>query len=106
MADTIYGRISQLACHHSSRLPLDGRLDLLAMSDAVFPAFYAAHCRHFSQFLQELAKRYNMVIVSPILEREREDHGECIWNTAVVISNNGNVIGISRKVSGILFRLI
>ena len=23
-----------------------------------------------------------MVIVSPILEREREDHGEVIWNTA------------------------
>jgi beta-ureidopropionase len=38
-----------------------------------------------------------MVIISPILERESEDHGETIWNTAVVISNNGNVIGISRK---------
>lgn len=50
-----------------------------------------------TKFLQELAKRYNMVIVSPILEREREDHGECIWNTAVVVSNSGNVIGISRK---------
>jgi beta-ureidopropionase len=50
-----------------------------------------------TKFLQELAKRYNMVIVSPILERERDDHGEVIWNTAVVISNSGKVIGISRK---------
>jgi len=50
-----------------------------------------------TKFLQELAKRYNMVIVSPILERESEDHGEVLWNTAVVISNSGNVIGISRK---------
>ncbi len=38
-----------------------------------------------------------MVIISPILEREREDHGETIWNTAVVISNTGRVLGISRK---------
>ena len=32
--------------------------------------------------LIKLAKRYNMVIVSPILERESEDHGEVLWNTA------------------------
>jgi beta-ureidopropionase len=38
-----------------------------------------------------------MVIVNPILERDNEDHGETIWNTAVVISNTGNVIGKSRK---------
>lgn len=50
-----------------------------------------------TKFLQELAKKYNMVIVSPILERERVDHGEVIWNTAVIISNSGKVIGISRK---------
>lgn len=50
-----------------------------------------------TKFLQELAKRYNMVIVNPILERDDEDHGEIIWNTAVVISNSGQVIGKSRK---------
>lgn len=50
-----------------------------------------------TQFLKELAKRYNMVIVSSILERENEDHGETLWNTSVVISNSGSVIGISRK---------
>lgn len=49
-----------------------------------------------TKFLQELAKKYNMVIISPILERDH-DHGETIWNTAVVISNSGAVIGISRK---------
>lgn len=36
-----------------------------------------------------------MVIVSPILERE-ELHGT-LWNTVVVISNSGNVLGKSRK---------
>lgn len=36
-----------------------------------------------------------MVVVSPILERE-ELHST-LWNTAVVISNSGNVLGKSRK---------
>lgn len=35
-----------------------------------------------------------MVIVSPILER---DDNDIIWNTAVVISNTGKVMGKSRK---------
>jgi len=47
-------------------------------------------------FLQELAKKYNMVIISPILERD-EEHQDTIWNTAVVISNSGRVMGKSRK---------
>jgi len=51
-----------------------------------------------TQLLQKLAKRWNMVIISPILERD-EAHGETLWNTAVVIGNNGNVIGKHRKVS-------
>lgn len=49
-----------------------------------------------TQFLLKLAAEYNMVIVSPILERD-EVHGEVLWNTAVVISNRGRVIGKSRK---------
>jgi len=48
------------------------------------------------QFLKEYAKKYNMVIVSPILERDSV-HGETIWNTAVIISNNGTIVGKSRK---------
>jgi hypothetical protein len=48
-------------------------------------------------FLQALAKKWNMVIVSPILERD-EAHGSVIWNTAVVIGNNGNILGKHRKV--------
>lgn len=51
-----------------------------------------------TKFLQELAKKYNMVIASPILERDI-DHGEVIWNTAVIIGNNGNIIGKHRKVN-------
>ncbi|GAB6028686.1 Beta-ureidopropionase [Chamberlinius hualienensis] len=47
-------------------------------------------------FCQNLAKLYNMVIVSPILERD-ENHGDVLWNTAVVISNSGKIIGKTRK---------
>lgn len=37
-----------------------------------------------------------MVIVSPILERD-ETYGDVIWNTAVIISDNGSVLGKTRK---------
>ncbi|CAG2166453.1 unnamed protein product [Oppiella nova] len=47
-------------------------------------------------FLQEIARMNDMVIVSPILERD-ETHGDILWNTAVVISNSGQVLGKSRK---------
>ncbi|WCJ18896.1 beta-ureidopropionase [Euphorbia peplus] len=49
-----------------------------------------------TQFLQDYARKYNMVIVSPILERD-VNHGETIWNTAVIIGNHGNIIGKHRK---------
>lgn len=49
-----------------------------------------------TRFLAELARRYNMVIVSPILERD-EAHGGTIHNTVVVIGNRGNIIGKHRK---------
>ncbi|MBN3286849.1 BUP1 ureidopropionase, partial [Polyodon spathula] len=49
-----------------------------------------------TRFCQELARKYNMVVVSPILERD-EVHGETLWNTAVVISNSGSVLGKTRK---------
>jgi len=49
-----------------------------------------------TQLMQQLAKKYNMVIVSPILERD-ETHGDVLHNTAVVISNSGAVLGITRK---------
>jgi len=47
-------------------------------------------------FIQKMAKKHNMVIVSPMLERD-DAHGGVIWNTAVVISNNGGIIGKHRK---------
>lgn len=47
-------------------------------------------------FLSELAAKYKMVIISPILERDM-DHGETLWNTAVVIDHTGKVLGKSRK---------
>jgi beta-ureidopropionase len=48
------------------------------------------------KFIQRMATKHNMVIVSPILERD-DAHGGTIWNTAVVVGNNGNVIGKHRK---------
>ncbi|OMO63503.1 Carbon-nitrogen hydrolase [Corchorus olitorius] len=51
-----------------------------------------------TEFLQEFARKYNMVIVNPILERDI-NHGETIWNTAVIIGNHGNIIGKHRKVN-------
>ena len=42
------------------------------------------------------ATKYNMVVISPILERD-EAHNDVLWNTAVVISNSGRVLGKSRK---------
>ncbi|KAK3882854.1 hypothetical protein Pcinc_012787 [Petrolisthes cinctipes] len=49
-----------------------------------------------SLLCQELAKKYNMYIVSPILERD-EVHGDTLWNTAAVFSNRGCYLGKSRK---------
>jgi len=37
-----------------------------------------------------------MVIVSPILERD-ENHGDILWNTAVIIDHNGKFLGKTRK---------
>ena len=37
-----------------------------------------------------------MVVVSPILERD-DSHNGLLWNTAVVISNTGAVLGKTRK---------
>lgn len=49
-----------------------------------------------TQLMSKLAQRYDMVIVSPILERD-ELHGGTIHNTAVVIGPAGNIIGYHRK---------
>ena len=53
-------------------------------------------CHLFEHCSMQLAQKYNMVIVSPILERD-ESHGGVLWNTAVVVSNTGAVMGKSRK---------
>lgn len=59
---------------------------------------FAEDCETGPSFklLSGLAKKHNMVIVSPILERDGTHQGT-IWNTAVVIGNNGNYIGKHRK---------
>lgn len=49
-----------------------------------------------TRFLQNLALKNNMVIISPILERD-EDHNDVLWNTAVVIDNHGDYFGKHRK---------
>ncbi|XP_071447916.1 beta-ureidopropionase isoform X2 [Hetaerina americana] len=49
-----------------------------------------------TQFIKQLCKNFNMVIISPILERD-ETHGDILWNTAVLINNRGNYMGKTRK---------
>ncbi|XP_070618478.1 beta-ureidopropionase [Erythrolamprus reginae] len=49
-----------------------------------------------TRFCQTLAKKHNLVVVSPILERDAI-HGGTLWNSAVVISSSGSVLGKSRK---------
>ncbi|EEC14098.1 beta-ureidopropionase, putative [Ixodes scapularis] len=46
------------------------------------------------QLCQQMAKKHNMVVVCPILERDEND---VMWNTAVVVSNSGAILGKSRK---------
>ena len=72
------------------------------------PFAFATREKHWAEFaedaytgpatlmLSEYAKRFDMVIVSPILERDNKHLGQ-LWNTAVVIGHSGNVVGISRK---------
>ncbi|CAL8082368.1 unnamed protein product [Calicophoron daubneyi] len=45
--------------------------------------------------LSELAKKYNMVIVNSFLERD--EVSDIMWNAAVIINQDGEVIGKSRK---------
>jgi beta-ureidopropionase len=47
-------------------------------------------------FCEAQAKKHNMVIISPILERDME-HAQTIWNTAVVVNSNGKYMGKHRK---------
>lgn len=49
-----------------------------------------------TKFIKQLAAKYNMVIISHLLERD-EDHGDTIWNAAIVISNTGKYLGKHRK---------
>eukprot|EP01137_Pigoraptor_chileana_P008962 Opistho-2@56525 len=44
-----------------------------------------------------MARKHNMVIVSPILERDELGGADVIWNTAVVVSNTGAYLGKHRK---------
>eukprot|EP00771_Trimastix_marina_P003784 gnl/Trimastix_PCT/518.p2 GENE.gnl/Trimastix_PCT/518~~gnl/Trimastix_PCT/518.p2 ORF type:complete len:387 (-),score=147.96 gnl/Trimastix_PCT/518:86-1246(-) len=49
-----------------------------------------------TRMLQELARQHNVVIIAPILRRD-EAHGDTVHNTAMVISNNGAIIGMHDK---------
>lgn len=48
-----------------------------------------------TKFLSGLARKLNMVIVSPILERDSV-HFETVWNTVVIISNHGEASNTRR----------
>ena len=46
--------------------------------------------------MSKLARKHNMVIVSPILERD-STNGDTLWNASVVIDTDGKVLGKQRK---------
>ena len=49
-----------------------------------------------TNLMKTLARQNKMVIISPILERDTLK-GDTIWNTAVVIDEQGHVLGKHRK---------
>lgn len=49
-----------------------------------------------SLLLSKLAKEHNMIIISPILERDSVN-GDILWNTSVIINVDGKIIGKHRK---------
>ncbi|XP_058800755.1 beta-ureidopropionase-like [Phymastichus coffea] len=49
-----------------------------------------------TELLSGLASKHNMVIVSPILERDHV-RGDVLWNAAVIIGPDGRLIGKERK---------
>mmetsp|Transcript_2382 Transcript_2382/g.3986 ORF Transcript_2382/g.3986 Transcript_2382/m.3986 type:complete len:397 (-) Transcript_2382:233-1423(-) len=49
-----------------------------------------------TQFCQRLARKWGMVIVNSVLERDMA-HSETVWNTAVVVSHTGALLGKHRK---------
>ncbi|XP_034936795.1 beta-ureidopropionase [Chelonus insularis] len=49
-----------------------------------------------TKLLSSLAHEHKMVIISPILERDSV-HGDTLWNTCVVIDDDGSVLGKHRK---------
>ncbi|XP_058801064.1 beta-ureidopropionase-like [Phymastichus coffea] len=48
------------------------------------------------ELMSGLARKYGMVVVAPILERD-SINGDVLWNAAVVIGPDGRVIGKDRK---------
>lgn len=49
-----------------------------------------------TSFLKTMAARHQMLIISPMLERD-ENHGDVLWNTAVFIGPEGRYLGKTRK---------
>lgn len=103
----IYDRISQIA---EAGDKVENGFDILCLQEAWAMPFafctrekypwceFAESAEHgpATKFCSDLARKYNCVVVSPILERDEKD-GDTIWNTAVIISNSGKVIGKTRK---------
>jgi beta-ureidopropionase len=78
---------------------IKSREKLITFSYFPFPLILESLCAvegPSTTFLAPLAKKWNMVIVSPILERDAQ-HSGTIWNTAVVIDADGSVLGKHRK---------
>lgn len=105
--DAAFARVERLATAAG-----EARCNVLCLQEAwTMPFAFCTREREWCEFAEpadetgpatrlcrELARRFSMVVVSPILERDAA-HGDTIWNTCVVIGPDGNVIGKHRKVS-------
>ena len=100
----IYDRVTQLI-----EAAGEAGVDVLGLQEAwTMPFAFATREKRWLEFAEDaadgpsfhllspLARKFNMVIVSPILERD-DAHGETIWNTAVIIDNAGRYLGKHRK---------
>ncbi|KAJ1523835.1 hypothetical protein ONE63_010393 [Megalurothrips usitatus] len=102
--DAIHQRIATIV-----KAAAEGRVNILCLQEAwTMPfAFCTREKKPWCEFaepaedgvttelVKDLSNQYNMVIISPILERDG-NHGDTIWNTAVVVSR-GRYLGKHRK---------
>ena len=101
--DAIHGRVAELV-----NAAGEAQVNVLCLQETWhIPFAFCTREKQWCEFAEtldgpsvsmcrKLAEKWSMVMICPILERDAT-HGNTIWNTAVVISHTGNIIGKHRK---------